>query len=901
MLAICVVIVCTTWIVSAENQTEQEPAWAKPSAKTIKRVAAVPNAQHDFNLLNNMDCQLITYRLVNSSDMRSGCFTPTAFGLMDISGSIVIFNGTDEGVPITSKATGSILVPWPNASTLIVLDSVVTGGSYISLYSSPLAQMTDQRTGPLLTSKRMSSPPDIQLKDNTGERLIINTQTLAMSDGGSWLVAETYSGSFVRINLATLDTKLFAPAYPTGGLASRVAVSDDGRYVSILNKNYDHFKVFDLSNCTGNTCASYNYYSLLSSQVSNISALRHLRFVNRGLLSFEVSSSTNGQSGIYQLAPRSSIDSMTDYIGLGDSYTSGEGAFDYRDGTDTEENSCHLSIHSYPMLLVKDLFTSSGGHSVACSGARIHDIGNSSGTYKGQTSNSLSLNELVQGNASLLESVESNYIPGYVAQQRFVKRWQPKTVTVSIGGNDIGFGEILKQCVMPKVSRHHSDSVCFNTYEDRVEVKNLIDRTIPRWTALFKQLRSESSTTQFYAIGYPDVIDDTGSCAINVNLNKSELEFAKELLVYLNQGIQKAANSASVSYVDITQALVGHRLCETKSHNVAVNGLTTGRDTFIFGSESYHPNALGHQLVEQEILQKTNNLRSGASESTQHASSLLNAPKSGRTITNKIYAAFTNEVQYSGTNSTIRLSGSLLKPNTPYIVSIGNQNVGTLSSDVEGNLQSNISIPVLPSGPSTIVIIGDGPSNQHTEVTQPIYIPDTPADIDGDGVPNEADSCRTAVNSDQDVDQDGIDDVCDPLIDEPPEQSSEPETIKPTPDTLTTVPSNSIIPLPIDEKVEGMVLTKPEVTIISSLKMGGERSAIKSTSGKIYHGQGVGVNNVGSNNSVLGVKKSADKGSERIRYTNPWVLWWIYLLFLPLVLWLFARGTYWAKQQVSGS
>src|SRR6185437_3010028 len=108
-----------------------------------------------------------------------------------------------------------------------------------------------------------------------------------------------------------------------------------------------------------------------------LQSVRHVRFLNDGLLSFEAVTSGGG-SGSYVLAPTDGITSLTDYIGLGDSYTSGEGAFDYLEGTDTADDMCHLSARSYPLLLTHDLFSAAGGHSVACSGAVISDVGNTS-------------------------------------------------------------------------------------------------------------------------------------------------------------------------------------------------------------------------------------------------------------------------------------------------------------------------------------------------------------------------------------------------------------------------------------------------------------------------------------------------------------------------------------------
>src|SRR5207248_441170 len=100
---------------------------------------------------------------------------------------------------------------------------------------------------------------------------------------------------------------------------------------------------------------------------------------------------------------------------------------------------------------------------------------------------------------------------------------------------------------------------------------------------------------------------------------------------YLNGALQQAATQAKVSFIDISQALRGHRLCEAKGYDVAVNGLTAGTDAGLFGvrlfgKESYHPNALGQSLMEAAILHQTNNFQSreAASAGTNTSQTLLN-------------------------------------------------------------------------------------------------------------------------------------------------------------------------------------------------------------------------------------------------------------------------------------
>ncbi len=227
-------------LTQALQSNDDKPAWATPAVMAIRRASAVASAQSTPNLLDNLDCTLVTYRLTGSGTMQTGCFTETVFGLLDSDSGTVIYNGTDEGIPLLTYAPHEVLVPWPQALDLIALSPVNTGGSLLSLYKNPLSATQDQRDFlGRLNSKQLTQPPELTLKDPAGKPLVVNAQTLAFSDGGSWLVAETLGGSFVRINLATLDETAFAPAFGSQGspalLKSRVAISHDGRYVSIVN------------------------------------------------------------------------------------------------------------------------------------------------------------------------------------------------------------------------------------------------------------------------------------------------------------------------------------------------------------------------------------------------------------------------------------------------------------------------------------------------------------------------------------------------------------------------------------------------------------------------------------------------------------------------------------------
>src|SRR5690606_10146056 len=290
----------------------------------------------------------------------------------------------------------------------------------------------------------------------------------------------------------------------------------------------------------------------------------------------------------YRMVPPGGTIESIDYLALGDSFASGEGAYNYFEETDTNENRCHLSRDSYPYLIGQTLNLDSY-NSVACSGAVMYNITNEPQYIDIPHPNNL-----------------GGLLPGFRKQLHYVKKLEPDVITVGIGGNDIGFGEITRRCVDPR----EGAPSCYKTYESRKELLLLINEQFKKLTNIYETLR-EDNNTRVYALAYPKLAEENGSCSFNVLLQHDEIELSNYLIEHLNKVIKAAADKAGVFYTDIPEAFSGHKLCQTPTHNVAVNGLTAGREEPInsigpLGSESYHPNKFGHQLYRNIIIEKTN-------------------------------------------------------------------------------------------------------------------------------------------------------------------------------------------------------------------------------------------------------------------------------------------------------
>lgn len=104
------------------------------------------------------------------------------------------------------------------------------------------------------------------------------------------------------------------------------------------------------------------------------------------------------------------------YVAMGDSFSSGEGNEPFLAGSDTSTNKCHRSKYAYPILLEQDASLNLNMTAfVACSGATTSNI-----LTSGQNGEPRQLGAL------------SN---------------STKIVTLTIGGNDLGFASILRSCI----------------------------------------------------------------------------------------------------------------------------------------------------------------------------------------------------------------------------------------------------------------------------------------------------------------------------------------------------------------------------------------------------------------------------------------------------------------------
>ncbi|MEU5715206.1 SGNH/GDSL hydrolase family protein [Streptomyces sp. NPDC020403] len=220
-----------------------------------------------------------------------------------------------------------------------------------------------------------------------------------------------------------------------------------------------------------------------------------------------------------------------DYVALGDSYSSGVGAGSY----DTASGGCKRSTRAYPVLW-KAANAPSSFAFTACSGAVTSDV-----------------------TAGQLGPLNSS----------------TDLVSISIGGNDAGFADVMTTCVL------QSESTCLSRI---ATARAYVDSTLPgRLDSVYSAISAKAPAARVVVLGYPRFYQLGGSCI--AGLSETERAAINSASDYLNAATAKRAADHGFAFGDVTQTFTGHEICSGSAWLHSVNWLNIG--------ESYHPTAAG--------------------------------------------------------------------------------------------------------------------------------------------------------------------------------------------------------------------------------------------------------------------------------------------------------------------
>ncbi|MFJ3986802.1 SGNH/GDSL hydrolase family protein [Streptomyces fungicidicus] len=218
------------------------------------------------------------------------------------------------------------------------------------------------------------------------------------------------------------------------------------------------------------------------------------------------------------------------YVALGDSYSSGVGAGSYIDSS----GDCKRSTNAYPYLWAAANSPSSFSFT-ACSGARTGDV--------------------LAGQLGPLNSGTS-------------------LVSVSVGGNDAGFADVMTTCVL------QSDSTCISRINT---ARAYIDSTLPgQLDNVYTSIRGKAPNARVAVLGYPRFYKLGTFC---VGLSETKRKAINDASDHLNNVIGQRARAHGFTFGDVRSTFTGHELCSGSSWLHSVDWTNIGN--------SYHPKAAG--------------------------------------------------------------------------------------------------------------------------------------------------------------------------------------------------------------------------------------------------------------------------------------------------------------------
>ena len=242
------------------------------------------------------------------------------------------------------------------------------------------------------------------------------------------------------------------------------------------------------------------------------------------------------------LVPTAAASAASQYVALGDSYSSGVGTRVFYE----ESGECDRSPDAYgPKIAAAKGYTL---NFEACGGAKTPEV-----------------------NEKQLSKLSSS----------------TSLVTITIGGNDAGFSNVIINCAL----------YYFTCGSAISEANEFIAKKLPALLeTTYKDIRAKATTAQVIVLGYPKLFTKEGTtCNVNFLTSGNEKKM-NESAEKLDAVIKARAEALKFTFVNPTSAFESHEICSSSEW---LNGQSNPL------SESYHPNVSGQaeftSLVEAAI------------------------------------------------------------------------------------------------------------------------------------------------------------------------------------------------------------------------------------------------------------------------------------------------------------
>jgi hypothetical protein len=170
-------------------------------------------------------------------------------------------------------------------------------------------------------------------------------------------------------------------------------------------------------------------------------------------------------------------------------------------------------------------------------------------------------------------------------------------VTLTIGGDDIGFTGILETCAKLSLTDLFGNP-CQRHYTSggTDQLVAAIDATAPKVAAVLQEIQSRAPDARVLLVGYPDILPVAGhGCWPLVPFAFGDVPYLRGIEVDLNQMLARTAAANGATFVDTYQPTVGHDAC-TGASTKDVESLVPTSLAYPF-----HPNQRGELVMAQQV------------------------------------------------------------------------------------------------------------------------------------------------------------------------------------------------------------------------------------------------------------------------------------------------------------
>jgi len=246
------------------------------------------------------------------------------------------------------------------------------------------------------------------------------------------------------------------------------------------------------------------------------------------------------------------------YVALGDSYASAPYVSRVRPGTPAK---CRRSELNYPGRIALRLRPRTF-KDMSCSGASLRHLTARQGENPPQLS-------ALKANTTL--------------------------VTLTIGGNDIGFGR-WKTCAVLSLTDPNGAPCRARLRREGADPFAALARTERGFGAALRKIRERSPLAEVYVVGYPLLLPPSGrGCYPRVPFARGDVAMVRSVQNRLNGMLARQARAHGAVFVDLSAP--GHDMCQRNDDRRWIEPLIPGRR-----AAPFHPNANGAAAMSRAVL-----------------------------------------------------------------------------------------------------------------------------------------------------------------------------------------------------------------------------------------------------------------------------------------------------------